>query len=71
MTVVDRWDKINDKNRLEIVENKLDGYEKRINENDGLTANEIIQYNKLVIEHKELVDRLGYATLKHEGKENE
>lgn len=65
MTIVDRWEKINDKNRLEIVENKLDDYEKRIEKNDGLTVNEIIQYNKLVSEHKELIDRLGYSTLKH------
>lgn len=65
MTIVDRWEKINDKNRLEIVENKLDDYEKRIEKNDGLTVNEIIQYNKLVSEHKELIDRLGYATLRY------
>ena len=65
MTFVDRWDRINDKNRLEIVENKLEGYDKKINENAGLTINEIIQYNKLVLEHKEIIDRLGYATLRY------
>ena len=65
MTFVDRWDRINDKNRLEIVENKLEGYDKKINEKAGLTINEIIQYNKLVLEHKEIIDRLGYATLRY------
>jgi len=69
MTVVDRWDRVNDKNRLEIVEHKLEDYEKSIYRNNGLTVNEIIEYNKLVLEHKELIDRLGYATLKYKKEE--
>jgi len=69
MTVVERWDRINDKNRLEIVEHKLEDYEKRIFVKSGLTVNEIIEYNKLVSEHKELIDRLGYATLKYKKEE--
>jgi len=68
MTVVDRWDRVNDKNRLEIVEHKLEDYEKSIYGHGGLTVNEIIEYNKLVLEHKELIDRLGYSTVKYDGK---
>jgi len=68
MTVVDRWDRVNDKNRLEIVEHKLEEYEKSIYRNNGLTVNEIIEYNKLVLEHTELIDRLGYSTVKYNGK---
>ena len=59
----EKWEKLHNIRRLEVVENVLETLEK--NEKDrGLTREETFRYNNLVKEHKLLIDKTGFARCK-------
>ena len=59
------WDENIMLHRLEDVQFRLEELEIKINV-DKLTEDEIKEYNNLIEEHRELVDKLGFATMRYQ-----